>query len=72
MILPGLRPISVAALLATLVLIFAFQGEVIVGKLSHIALIAIPLLVQVYFNSGLAYGLARWLRVPHAVAAPGG
>jgi ACR3 family arsenite transporter len=69
--LPRLRPVSVAALLATLVLIFAFQGEVIVGKLSHIALIAIPLLIQVYFNSGLAYSLARWLRVPHAVAAPG-
>ena len=33
--------------------------------------IAIPLLIQVYFNSGLAYGLARWLRVPHSVAAPG-
>ena len=69
--LPRLKPLSVAALLATLVLIFAFQGEVIVGKLSHIVLIAIPLLIQVYFNSGLVYGLARWLRVPHSVAAPG-
>ena len=59
------------ALLATLVLIFAFQGQVILGRLSHIVLIAIPLLIQVYFNSGLAYGLARWFRVPHAVAAPG-
>jgi ACR3 family arsenite efflux pump ArsB len=57
--------------LIMLVLIFAFQGEVILGKLSHIVLIAIPLLIQVYFNSGLAYGLARWLRVAHAVAAPG-
>ncbi len=69
--LPRLRPVSVVALLATLVLIFAFQGEVILGKPLHIALIAIPLLVQVYFNAGLAYGLARWLRVPHSVAAPG-
>ena len=69
--LPRLKPVSVVALLATLVLIFAFQGEVIVGKLSHIVLIAIPLLIQVYFNSGLAYGLARWLHVPHSVAAPG-
>jgi ACR3 family arsenite transporter len=69
--LAQLKPVSVAALLATLVLIFAFQGEVILGKLSHIVLIAIPLLIQVYFNSGLAYGLARWLRVPHSVAAPG-
>jgi ACR3 family arsenite transporter len=69
--LARLKPVSVAALLATLVLIFAFQGEVILGKLSHIGLIALPLLIQVYFNSGLAYGLARWLRVPHSVAAPG-
>jgi arsenite transporter len=69
--LAQLKPVSVAALLATLVLIFAFQGEVILGKLSHIVLIAIPLLIQVYFNAGLAYGLARWLRVPHSVAAPG-
>ncbi len=69
--LPRLKPVSVGALLATLVLIFAFQGEVILGTLPHIALIAVPLLIQVYFNAGLAYGLARWLRVPHAVAAPG-
>ncbi len=69
--LPRLKPVSITALLATLVLIFAFQGDVIVGKVSHIVLIAIPLLIQVYFNSGLAYGLARWLRVPHTVAAPG-
>ncbi len=69
--LPRLRPVSVGALLATLVLIFAFQGGVVLGRLGHIALIAVPLLVQVYFNAGLAYGLARWLRVPHAIAAPG-
>src|SRR3990172_1389261 len=69
--LSRLKPISITALLATLVLIFAFQGEVSLGKLSHIVLIAIPLLIQVYFNSGLAYSLARWLRVPYAVAAPG-
>ena len=69
--LPRLKPISVGALLATLVLIFAFQGEVILGKVSHIALIAVPLLIQVYFNASLAYGLAYWLRVPHSIAAPG-
>ena len=68
--LARLRPVSITALLATLVLIFAFQGEVILGKLSHIGLIAVPLLIQVYFNSSLTYGLARWLRVPHSVAAP--
>jgi ACR3 family arsenite transporter len=69
--LARLRPVSVLALLATLVLIFAFQGEVILGQLGHIALIAVPLLVQVYLNAGLAYGLAWWVRVPHSVAAPG-
>jgi arsenite transporter len=70
-LLPALKPVSVGALLATLVLIFAFQGEIILGKISHIALIAVPLLIQVYFNSGLVYGLARWLRIPHDIAAPG-
>ncbi len=70
-LLARLKPVTIAALLATLVIIFAFQGEVILGKLSHIALIAVPLLIQVYLNSGLAYGLARWLHVPHSVAAPG-
>jgi ACR3 family arsenite transporter len=69
--LARLKPVTIVALLATLVIIFAFQGEVILGKLSHILLIAIPLLIQVYFNSGLVYGLARWLQVPHSVAAPG-
>jgi ACR3 family arsenite transporter len=70
-LLPRLKPVSVAALLATLVLIFAFQGGVIVGKLSHIVLIAVPLLIQVYFNSGLTYAAARWLAIPHSIAAPG-
>jgi ACR3 family arsenite transporter len=69
--LARLKPVTIVALLATLIIIFAFQGEVILGKLSHIILIAIPLLIQVYFNSGLAYGLAWRLRVPHSVAAPG-
>jgi ACR3 family arsenite transporter len=70
-LLARLKPIAIGALLATLVLIFAFQGEIILGRLSHIVLIAIPLLIQVYFNAGLVYGLARWFRVPHSVAAPG-
>ncbi|HEU5319400.1 MAG TPA: arsenical-resistance protein, partial [Methylomirabilota bacterium] len=70
-LLPRLRPVSLAALLATLVIIFAFQGPVILSTPVHIALIAVPLLLQVYFNAALAYGLAWWLRVPHAVAAPG-
>jgi arsenite transporter len=69
--LPTLKPVSIGALLLTLILIFAFQGEVILSKVSHIVLIAIPLLVQVYFNAGLVYMLARWLRLPHTIAAPG-
>jgi ACR3 family arsenite transporter len=58
-------------LLATLVLIFAFQAENITSRYIHVALIAIPILVQVYFNSGLAYSLMRLLRVPYNIAAPG-
>jgi ACR3 family arsenite transporter len=69
--LARLKPVTIGALLATLVLIFAFQGSVILGRLGHIVLIAIPLLIQVYFNAGLVYGLARWFQVPYAVAAPG-
>jgi ACR3 family arsenite transporter len=69
--LPALHPVAVAALLATLVLIFAFQADNITGRLSHVLLIAVPITIQVYFNSSLAYGLMRWLKVEHAIAAPG-
>ncbi len=65
------QPVTVLALLVTLVLIFAFQADNIVGRWFHVILIAIPLLLQVYFNSGLAYGLMRRFRVTHDVAAPG-
>jgi len=65
------QPVTVLALLATLVLIFAFQADNIVSRWFHVILIAIPLLIQVYFNSGLAYGLMRRFRVSHDVAAPG-
>jgi ACR3 family arsenite transporter len=70
-LLPGFAPVTMAALLATLVLIFAFQADNITGKPFHVFLIAIPILLQVYFNSSLAYGLMKLFRVPHAVAAPG-
>lgn len=70
-LLPRFAPVSMMALLATLVLIFAFQADNITGKTLHVALIAIPLLIQVYFNSSLTYGLMRLFRVHHAVAAPG-
>jgi len=69
--LPRFAPVSMVALLATLVLIFAFQADNITSKPFHVALIAIPILIQVYFNSSLTYGLMRLFRVRHAVAAPG-
>jgi ACR3 family arsenite transporter len=69
--LPTLHPVAISALLATLVLIFAFQADNITNRLFHVLLIAIPITIQVYFNSSLAYGLMKWLKLPHSVAAPG-
>ena len=66
-----LHPVTVLALLATLVLIFAFQAENITVRALHVVLIAVPILLQVYFNSSLAYGLMHLFRVPYPVAAPG-
>jgi ACR3 family arsenite transporter len=64
-------PLTVMALLATLVLIFAFQADNLLGSWLHVVLIAIPLLLQVYVNAGLTYGLMRLVRVPHSIASPG-
>jgi len=69
--LPRFHPIAVLALLATLVLIFAFQADNITKRFFHVILIAVPILLQVYFNSSLVYGLMKLFRVPHSVAAPG-
>jgi arsenite transporter len=69
--LPRFAPVTITALLLTLVLIFAFQADNIVGKPWHVALIAIPILLQVYLNASLAYSLMHWFNVPYAVAAPG-
>ena len=69
--LPVFQPLTTVALLATLVLIFAFQADNLTGRFLHVALIAVPILIQVYFNAGLAYGLMRYFRIPHNVAAPG-
>ena len=63
-------PWSIAALLATLVLLFAFQGEAVLRQPLVIALLAVPILVQVLFNSALAYGLNRMLGEEHRVACP--
>jgi arsenite transporter len=70
-LLPRFAPVTILALLATLVLIFAFQADNITGKFLHVVLIAVPILLQVYFNSSLAYGLMKLLNVPYNVAAPG-
>lgn len=68
--LTRLHPTSLAALLATLVLLFGFQGPQIIAQPLVIALLAVPILIQVYFNSGLAYLLNRAVGASHAVACP--
>ncbi|CAN7374271.1 Arsenical-resistance protein Acr3 [compost metagenome] len=65
-----LGPYSIAALLLTLVLLFAFQGQAIIEQPLVIALLAVPILIQVFLNSGLAYLLNRKLGVAHCVAGP--
>lgn len=70
-LLPRFGPLTIAALLATLTLIFAFQADNITGKPFHVALIAVPILLQVYLNASLTYGLMKLLKVDYSVAAPG-
>ena len=69
-LLARLQPLTLAALLATLVVLFAFQGRQIVSQPLVIALLAVPILIQVYFNAGLGYMLNRALGEAHCVAAP--
>jgi len=69
-LLAKLGPLSLVALLATLVLLFGFQGEQIIAQPVIIALLAVPILIQVYFNSGLAYLLNRAVGERHCVAGP--
>ena len=69
-LLRRLGPVSLAALLTTLVLLFGFQGEQILARPLVIALLAVPILIQVYFNAGLAYWLSRKFGVAWCVAAP--
>lgn len=64
------QPFSISALLATLVLLFGFQGQSILTQPIIIALLAVPILIQVYFNAGLAYFLNRWSGEQHCVAGP--
>ena len=65
-----LQPVSRIALLATLVLLFGFQGEQIMRQPIIILLLAIPIVIQVYLNAGIAYRLNRALGVPHNIACP--
>jgi len=69
-ILRAMDPVSMVALLMTVVLLFGFQGQQILAQPLVIVLISIPIIVQVYFNAGLAYWLNKKLHVAHAVAAP--
>jgi ACR3 family arsenite transporter len=69
-VLDRMHPVSLSALLATLMLLFGFQGEQIIQQPLIIALLAVLILIQVFFNSGLAYLLNRAVRSPHCVAGP--
>jgi ACR3 family arsenite transporter len=69
--LPKFHPVMIWALLLTLVLIFAFQADNLTNEWFAVILLAVPITIQVYFNSSLTYLVMRWLRVPHNVASPG-
>jgi len=63
--------VTVTGLLLTLVIIFAFQGEIILGNPLHIVLIAVPLVIQTFLIFIIAYGWAKAWKLPHSIAAPG-
>lgn len=63
---------TVIGLLLTLILLFMFQGEVIVNNPTHILLIAVPLIIQTFLIFFLAYGASKWLKLPHDISAPAG
>ena len=68
--LPQLKPVSIVALLTTLILLFAFQGDKILASPTHILLIAIPLTIQTYLIFFVAWGLAKNLKLPHRIGSP--
>jgi ACR3 family arsenite transporter len=70
--IPKFNNITIAGLLLTLVLIFSFQGEIILNKPFHIVLIAIPLTIQTFLIFFIAYLASRWLKLSHDIAAPAG
>jgi ACR3 family arsenite transporter len=69
-VLKRLHPISLSALLATLILLFGFQGQQILAQPIIIGLLAVPIIIQTYFNSMLAYWLNKKFKVEHCVAGP--
>lgn len=68
--LPALKPVSMIALLTTLILLFAFQGEQILKQPSHILLIAVPLTIQTYFIFFVSWGAGKFLKLPYNICAP--
>lgn len=70
--LPKFKHITVVALLCTLIIIFSFQGEIILSNPLHIGLIAVPLIIQTFFIFFIAYLWAKWWKIPHSIAAPAG
>ena len=62
---------TIGGLLLTLIILFSFQGEIILNNPLHIALIAVPLVVQTFLIFGIAYGWAKLWKLPHCIAAPG-
>lgn len=70
--IPKFNGVTISGLLLTLVLIFSFQGEVILGNPLHILLIAVPLILQTLLIFAIAYGASRWIKLPHQIAAPAG
>ena len=69
--IPKFNGVTTVGLLLTLIILFSFQGEIILANPLHIVLIAVPLVVQTYVIYGFAYGWARLWKLPHAVAGPG-
>jgi ACR3 family arsenite transporter len=68
--LEKLSNFTIIGLLATLIILFSFQGDVIVNNPLHILLIAVPLIIQTFFIFTIAYGWAKWWKIEHSVAAP--
>ncbi|MCF6176874.1 MAG: ACR3 family arsenite efflux transporter [Victivallaceae bacterium] len=70
--IPKFNDVTIGGLLLTLIIIFSFQGHIIIKNPLHIALIAVPLIIQTFLIFFIAYLAAKWLKLPHNVAAPAG